>query len=443
MIPRDRFVDKLLPWLLLGGNLLCAVALELAHDEAYYWLYARHLDWGFFDHPPLVGLMIAATSWVPGELGVRLGFVLATQGIAWALARALPRERRWQVWLSFHAFPLLAFAGVFALPDGAFVVAAFLWLLALRRSLGADTVPSALLVGGASALLLYAKYHGVLLIAGALVAVPGLLRWRTFWLATLVGLALFLPHLLWQYQHDFVSLRFHFFQRPTVSPGWRQPVQYLALQLVFAGGFAGPLLWSEILRLRASSEFEKVLRGTVFFALVFFALSTLNKKLEANWLIVMAPPMVMLLTSRPYLLGAWVRRLALLSASVTFVARLVMVAPLEWHGLKRGREVAGWRAWAQRVEELSADCHLVANTYQVASKLSFYLRREVPALNVRSRANQFDLWQFQKTIPEGPVCWVTKDRRRFQGEPVRSPDGKELILVKGLTLADILKHRTE
>jgi len=32
-------------------NILQAAFLELHFDEAYYWLYSRNLDWGYFDHP--------------------------------------------------------------------------------------------------------------------------------------------------------------------------------------------------------------------------------------------------------------------------------------------------------------------------------------------------------------------------------------------------------
>jgi hypothetical protein len=44
--------------LLFVLQLFVASGFELAHDEAYYWLYSRHMDWGFFDHPPFVGGVI-------------------------------------------------------------------------------------------------------------------------------------------------------------------------------------------------------------------------------------------------------------------------------------------------------------------------------------------------------------------------------------------------
>jgi len=33
-------------------------AVELAPDEAYYWTWSRNLQWGYYDHPPLVGFLI-------------------------------------------------------------------------------------------------------------------------------------------------------------------------------------------------------------------------------------------------------------------------------------------------------------------------------------------------------------------------------------------------
>ena len=40
-------------------HLLVAGRFELSGDEAHYALYAYHLDWSYFDHPPLVGWLLA------------------------------------------------------------------------------------------------------------------------------------------------------------------------------------------------------------------------------------------------------------------------------------------------------------------------------------------------------------------------------------------------
>ncbi|RLD73480.1 MAG: hypothetical protein DRI87_03860, partial [Bacteroidetes bacterium] len=65
----------LLFWLLL--NLVQAFFTELIHDEAYYYFYSTDLAWGYYDHPPMLALLIKLGSFIlPGELGVRLLIVL-------------------------------------------------------------------------------------------------------------------------------------------------------------------------------------------------------------------------------------------------------------------------------------------------------------------------------------------------------------------------------
>ncbi|MCX5907686.1 MAG: glycosyltransferase family 39 protein, partial [Deltaproteobacteria bacterium] len=52
--------------------------VELAPDEAYYFTWSRHLQWGYYDHPPMVGFLIRIFTEIagPGEFGVRLGWVI-------------------------------------------------------------------------------------------------------------------------------------------------------------------------------------------------------------------------------------------------------------------------------------------------------------------------------------------------------------------------------
>lgn len=78
-----------LPWLL---HALALGSASLVTDEAHYALYGLHLDWSYFDHPPLVGWLSAAALAVSSsEFALRVLPMLLTAATAWALWRLVPR----------------------------------------------------------------------------------------------------------------------------------------------------------------------------------------------------------------------------------------------------------------------------------------------------------------------------------------------------------------
>ena len=91
IIKSNRFIVLLLVWGMI--DLLCAMLCDIHADEAYYRLYGQYLDWGYFDHPPMIALMtfisdvlVPGTSIVAKNLSVRLMTVLfhmATVFLVW------------------------------------------------------------------------------------------------------------------------------------------------------------------------------------------------------------------------------------------------------------------------------------------------------------------------------------------------------------------------
>ncbi|HHQ48737.1 MAG TPA: hypothetical protein ENK19_07625 [Acidobacteria bacterium] len=180
--------------------------VELSGDESFYWLYARHLDWGYLTNPPLIGWVVAASTSILGDTvtGVRLGvLVVASLGV-FALVRlgeALGgRHARCSAVTFFFLVPLSWLYGFMAAPD---VLLAALVACALAATVTAWCTGRTAFWAGSGALLglaLLAKYTAVLP-AAALVplVVAGGRRWGwkapAAWMAA--GLATAGPHLVW------------------------------------------------------------------------------------------------------------------------------------------------------------------------------------------------------------------------------------------------------
>ncbi len=410
-------------------HVLIACGFELAHDEAYYWLYSQYLDWGYFDHPPVVAILIKLFSFLPhSEVGVRMGFILVQLCAVMLVMGMVVKSRRWLAMMLFFSFPLASFSGLFALPDLPLLFSTALYCFLLKRYLEKHDAISVVGLSLSIPLLLYSKYHGILVVFFTILALPGLLKRKDFYLIALGSILLFLPHVLWQYKHDFSTLKYHFFERPKVDFSLIRLLNYSATQVFLAGLFAGPLVWWTTFKTPNQDSFLKALKWICFGTFFFFLFSTFSKKFEANWTIFLTPPLIILTLQSALWEKKWVRVLLIVSLIPVFSSRFLLVFNPEVLPIKRLHEFHGWKDWSRTIND-KCTRPIMANTYQVASKLSFYLRRPIHALNFNSRKNQFDYWlQDPVYYLTKEVCYVT-DKKRFTGEIILTPEGKTMRIV--------------
>src|SRR3984885_9008102 len=71
-------------------RLVAATLTPLTFDEAYYWMWSKHLAGGYYDHPPMVALVIRLGTVIAGdtEFGVRLVSILLALPMSWAVYRS-------------------------------------------------------------------------------------------------------------------------------------------------------------------------------------------------------------------------------------------------------------------------------------------------------------------------------------------------------------------
>src|SRR3954471_15847575 len=74
---------------LIALRLIAAAFTPITFDEAYYWMWSKHLAGGYYDHPPGVAIVIRLGTMIAGdtELGVRLVSILLALPMSWAVYR--------------------------------------------------------------------------------------------------------------------------------------------------------------------------------------------------------------------------------------------------------------------------------------------------------------------------------------------------------------------
>jgi hypothetical protein len=414
-----------------------ATLFELSHDEAYYWLFSKNLAWGYFDHPPFVAVLIRFFSFLPkSELAVRSGFIILQTATIYLLLKLVEPKRHWQTLLLFLAFPLASLSGLLALPDLPLLFMTAVYCLFLKRYLEKSDILSIIGLSLSIPILLYAKYHGILLIFFTLLALPKLLLRKDFYLITFISVLLFLPHVFWQIDHDFATLRYHFIERPKADFQWKRLLEYLGAQVFLPGVFLGPVIWWTILKDKFQTDFERALKFISIGVVLFFFISSFSKKFEANWTIFLTIPLILLTLQNSIWDKVILKRTLIITAVFVFILRMLFVTT----SVKRLNEFHGWEKWANTVQ---AKCQqpILANTYQVSSKLSFYLDQPVHALNYHSRKNQFDIWKPDSSYYlSSSVCYVT-DKREFIGEEITTPENKQMKIVRNFNPTEILGNK--
>ena len=395
-MPALRPVWVLVGWCLL--NLVQAALTPLDPDETYYWMYAQALDWGYFDHPPAVALLIAAgKDWLPAGLGLRLGHVLTSTALLVGMYYLLDRPRgRWLTLAAglVLAQPMVQVYGFIATPDGPLLLGTVLYLLAYRAFLRRPSVGLGLVWGLTMALLLYGKYHGVVLILFSVLPHLGyLLRQPGSWVAAGAGLLLYAPHLYWQYAHDYPSFRYHLRGRDDAYQ-LKYTLRYLLNQLVI---FSPLLLYYYVRALRedhAHDRFERACRWLIGGVLLFFLYTTSKGGTEAQWTALLSIPLVYLTYRAVRRHPDWlpgVRRMAYLTIGLLLLARIALVLPRTWLPFRKPFDHGPWvRELATTVGNLPL---MVENSYRLASIYQFYSGKPAWTFTTTNyRPNQYDLW---------------------------------------------------
>ncbi|MEJ2814994.1 glycosyltransferase family 39 protein [Caulobacter sp. CCG-8] len=239
---------------------LFVTPLELYPDEAQYWLWSRHLDFGYFSKPPVIAWLIWATTGIGGdaEAWLRIGSPLLNAATALIIARIATRlygNERGGTWVGaaaaaiFILMPGVQLSSVLITTDTPllFFLALMIWAcVSLPHASPRVRIWVAAGMGAALGMAFLSKYAAIYALASLAVHLFLSREARRAWTPAMAVaffaalLVVFAPNMIWNYQHHFSTL-----EHTAANANWKSGKLFNPMELIqFVGsqfGVFGPM----------------------------------------------------------------------------------------------------------------------------------------------------------------------------------------------------------
>ena len=447
ILPGDMKAISRSPSVLVGAfvvtlvsiRLVCASTIPLAYDEAYYWMWSKHLAGGYFDHPPMVALVIRLGTMLAGdtELGVRLVSVLSGLVVSWAVWRSatiLFEDRRLAATatLYFNLTLMVAAGTIIVTPDAPLLAASsfvFLFLAKLSKSENGMWWLAAGIAVGFALLSKYTAFFFGLSIVAIFLLDARMRRWLwTPWpyLGGIIALGLFTPVVAWNAHHDWASFAKQF-GRVIVE---RWTLKFLGEYLIGQLGLATPCIFVlgamalvEFLVRRDPAREARVITGAFIWPLfLYFAWHSLHARVQGNWTAPVFPAFAIAAaaaaesiawTPRWDRLAHYSRRLAapiaLAMTAFIYLQALFGIVPLGAIDPTARNIGVGWTTLAAAIDmarvNLGAKA-ILTTSYQTTAWLSFYLPSHSPIVQFNDRIRWVQEPEPDPALFQHPLLYV-------------------------------------
>ncbi|QJC57830.1 hypothetical protein HC248_03161 [Polaromonas vacuolata] len=394
-------------WLLLAGlgslllRVWIGISFPITGDEAFFYWWGVYPDWGYSDHPPMVGWLIALmrATFGDGILSVRLPVILLPLGVGAALwwgLKGINRQRAAWAVLLFWLAPLnwlntLITTDTPLIFWSAWSVAALLRAeqrIKMDRATFGLYALSGLFLGAA----FLSKYFAVVLGLAYVMYFLLYRRDRLLGFALLVLCALPGPgiNIAYNMSHGWANIMFNVYNRNSAEVfEWRKPLLYL---LTMAYLITPVCLWLGYKYRKALSSTAKaipaqrLLACVVLVPLIFFAVLSFKKVIGLHWVLAFYPfGFAWLAFSLPAdEFKACTKGLAWFAGlHVLLVAGLYMTSVSDWKNTKLYPQIVRSYKTAEMMAQVqSPGVTLMGEAFTPASIFGFQLRQYMPVFGL-------------------------------------------------------------
>lgn len=409
---------------------------ELLPDEAYYWVYSQYMDWGFFDHPPLVAVWVTISNLLfSDELGVRffsaISYSLMLYLVWITIDHPSKNKYSWLFLLLFASTALLNVYGFITTPDTPLLLFLALFLWAYKLYLTQKNTSIYFILSFAIAGMMYSKYQGVLILLFILLSNWKLIKDYKIWLVCLGALVLYIPHIHWQYINDFPSIRYHLYERASVAS---YKFEYTLMHVVNAIailGFTFIIIYKAFFKgIKSKNIFYRGLNTIVLGFFFFFLIASYRGHVQAQWIAPIMLPLILITFNylvehkkniRLFCYLAVTNIIIIVFARIVLANEGILPVRLDFHGNKE---------WTLKVKDLTKNSEkLFINSFQNASIYWFYTKEKVHyEKNYLGRKNQYGYIPDNDVFASDSIAYITRISKEYSEIKMKS-SGKDSIFI--------------
>lgn len=435
-LKEHKFLLPLTLFLFFILNSIQGNSTELLPDEAYYWVYSQYMDWGFFDHPPLVAVWVTISNLLfSDELGVRffsaISYSLMLYLVWITIDHPSKNKYSWLFLLLFASTALLNVYGFITTPDTPLLLFLALFLWAYKLYLTQKNTLIYFILSFAIAGMMYSKYQGVLILLFILLSNWKLIKDYKIWLVCLGALILYIPHIHWQYINDFPSIRYHLYERASVAS---YKFEYTLMHVVNAIailGFTFIVIYKAFFKgIKTKNIFYRGLNAIVLGFFFFFLIASYRGHVQAQWIAPIMLPLILITFNylvehkkniRLFCYLAITNIIIIVFARIILANEGILPVRLDFHGNKE---------WTLKVKELTKNSEkLFINSFQNASIYWFYTKEKVHyEKNYLGRKNQYGYLPDNDVFSSDSIAYITRISKEYSEIKMKS-SGKDSIFI--------------
>tara|TARA_S200000501_G_C20857990_1_gene758510 strand:+ start:1666 stop:3162 length:1497 start_codon:yes stop_codon:yes gene_type:complete len=420
-------------------HLLLSLTINLSPDEAHYALYSFHLDWSYFDHPPMVGWIQKPFLYLGGtDLLMRIVPMFSWLLTIFFLSKLsyLISEKTYRFFgiraelLIFFLSPLFHLLGIALVPDSLLIPLTLLTVLItweLCKEKNQRKIYLWFYLGISLGLSGLTKYTAFLSFIGVVLSLIYSFGWRIlifkgFWFSVAVGLVIISPVIYWNFLNDWISFKYQIYN---ASGGSEWKVFFLLRFLIviwIAYGILIPICLFYLKKFSNNNvdflekiKFQKILLFFSIPGIFLWILLSIKGSTLPHWaspsIITIVPLCVLglnflnnkykiffsILISTQGIILFFTFFLLFSGGIVSNQNNLEIMSP----GKKNNKQIInpiadlyGWKIAAEKAKDIASERKidsLAVHNWTLASRIAWYAR-PFPVKVVNSNLNQFDLW---------------------------------------------------